>query len=118
MKPQLLCQYGQKAMSYERMQQSEAELKSQIDALLQRAKHSDEAEADEPELDIPAEIERREKRLEAIVAARQRLEQHQREADTERGRRDDDNRRPSRRQREVWPNDTKAHLSALTICRT
>jgi len=83
-----------KAMSYERMQQSEAELKSQIDALLQRAKRSDEAEADEPELDIPAEIERREKRLEAIAAARQRLEQRQREADTERGRSDDDQRRP------------------------
>jgi transposase len=83
-----------KAMSYERMQQCEAELKSQIDALLQRAKHSDEAEADEPELDIPAEIERREKRLEAIVAARQRLEQRQREADTERGRSADDDRRP------------------------
>jgi transposase len=83
-----------KAMSYERMQQAEAELKAQIDALLQRAKRSDEAEADEPELDIPAEIERREKRLEAIAAARQRLEQRQREADTERGRSDDDDRRP------------------------
>jgi len=83
-----------KAMSYERMQEAEAELKAQIDALLQRAKRSDEAEADEPELDIPAEIERREKRLEAIAAARQRLEQRQREADTERGRSDDDDRRP------------------------
>ena len=83
-----------KAMSYERMQQAEAELKAQIDALLQRAKRSDEAEADEPELDIPAEIERRENRLEAIAAARQRLEQRQREADTERGRSDDDDRRP------------------------
>ena len=83
-----------KAMSYERMQQAEAELKAQIDALLQRAKRSDEAEADEPELDIPAEIERREQRLEAIAAARQRLEQRQREADAERGRSDDDDRRP------------------------
>ena len=83
-----------KAMSYERMQQAEAELKAQIDALLQRATRSDEAEADEPELDIPAEIERREMRLEAIAAARQRLEQRQREADTERGRSDDDDRRP------------------------
>jgi transposase len=83
-----------KAMSYERMQQAEAELKAQIDALLQRATRSDEAEADEPELDVPAEIERREKRLEAIAAARQRLEQRQREADTERGRSDDDDRRP------------------------
>jgi hypothetical protein len=34
-----------KAMSFERMKQSEAELKSQIHALLQRAKRSDEAEA-------------------------------------------------------------------------
>ena len=83
-----------KAMSYERMQQAEAELKAQIDALLQRARSTDEAEADEPELDLPAEIERRETRLKAIVAARQRLEQRQRAADTERGRRADDDRRP------------------------
>jgi hypothetical protein len=73
-----------KAMSYERMQQAEARLKAQIDALLQRAGRTDEAEADEPELDLPAEIERRETRLKAIVAARQRLEQRQREADTAR----------------------------------
>ena len=83
-----------KAMSYERMQQAEAELKAQIDALLQRARSTDEAEADEPELELPAEIERRETRLKAIVAARQRLEQRQRAADTERGRRADDDRRP------------------------
>jgi len=83
-----------KAMSYERMQQAEAELKAQIDALLQRARSTDEAEADEPELDLPAEIERRETRLKAIVAARQRLEQRQRAADTERGRSADDDRRP------------------------
>lgn len=83
-----------KAMSYERMRQSEAELKAQIDALLERAKSTDAAESDEPELDIPAEIERREVRLQAINAARQRLEQRQRDADTERGRSDDDDRRP------------------------
>jgi transposase len=83
-----------KAMSYERMQQAEAELKAQIDELLQRATRTDEAEADEPELDIPAEIERREQRLKAIVQARERLEKRQREADIERGRSDDDDRRP------------------------
>jgi transposase len=83
-----------KAMSYERMQLAEAELKAQIDALLQRARSTDEAEADEPQLDLPAEIERRETRLKAIVAARQRLEQRQREADAERGRSADDDRRP------------------------
>jgi hypothetical protein len=81
-----------KAMSYERMQQAEAELKAQIDALLERAKTTDAAEADEPELDIPAEIERRETRLKAIAEARERLEQRQRDADIERGRSDDDDR--------------------------
>lgn len=83
-----------KAMSYERMKQAEAELKAQIDALLARAKATDEAEADEPELDLPAEIEQRETRLAAIRQARERLEQRQRDADLERGRSDDDDRRP------------------------
>lgn len=83
-----------KAMSYERMKQAEVELKAQIDALLARAKSTDEAEAHEPELDLPAEIERRETRLAAIREARQRLEQRQREADQARGRSDDDDRRP------------------------
>jgi hypothetical protein len=81
-------------MSYERMKQAEAELKAQIDALLARAKATDEAEVNEPELDLPAEIERRETRLAAIREARERLEQRQREADLERGRSDDDDRRP------------------------
>src|SRR3982751_5655851 len=84
-----------KAMSYERMQQAEAELKAQIDALLERAKTTDAAEAEEPELDdIPAEIERREVRLKAIAEARERLEQRQRDADIERGRSDGDDRKP------------------------
>lgn len=82
------------AMSYEQMQQAEAELKTRIDALLQRATSSDEADADEPELDLPAKIERRKTRLKAIVAARERLEQRQRNADTERGRSNGDVRRP------------------------
>ena len=43
-----------KAMSYERMKQVEIELKAQIDALLARAKATDEAEVNEPELDLPA----------------------------------------------------------------
>ena len=83
-----------KAMSYERMRQAEAEVKAQIDALLERAKTTDAAEADESELDIPAEIKRREVRLQAIVEARERLEQRQREADIARGRSEDDERRP------------------------
>lgn len=83
-----------KAMSYERMQKSEAELRDQIAALLARAKATDEVEKNEPELDIPAEIARREQRLEVIRAAKQRLEERQRQADTARGRTPEDERRP------------------------
>ncbi len=83
-----------KAMSYGRMQSTQIELKAQIAALLKRENSTDEAEKDEPELDIPAEIERRQARLAAIEAAKARLEERQRQADTQRGRSDDDERRP------------------------
>jgi hypothetical protein len=83
-----------KAMSYRRMEQAEAELKAQIDQLLARAKATDAAERDEPEVDLPAEIARREARLAVIQAAKERLEARQREADIARGRSDDDDRRP------------------------
>ena len=83
-----------KAMSYGHMQSAELELKAQIAALLKKANNTDEAERDEPELDIPAEIERRQTRLAAIAAAKARLEERQRQADTERGRSEDDDRRP------------------------
>ena len=59
-----------KARRYERMQQAESELKAQIDALLARAKTADTTEADEPEVDIPAETERHEDWLKAIGEAR------------------------------------------------
>jgi transposase len=59
-----------------------------------KAKSADEAEKNEPELDIPAEIARRQDRPDAIAAARARLEQRQREEDIEKGRSDDDDRRP------------------------
>ena len=78
-----------KAMSYERMQAAEVELKAQIQALLARAAQTDVSEADEPELDIPAEIERREQRVVAIQAAKRRLEERQRLADTQSGRKPD-----------------------------
>jgi transposase/type II secretory pathway pseudopilin PulG len=83
-----------KAMSYERMQAAELELKTQIDALLARAAQTDVAQADEPELDIPAEIVRREQRMQAIQAAKERLEARQRQADTQRGRKPDDDAPP------------------------
>lgn len=83
-----------KAMSYERMQKAEGELKAQIDALLKRAIAIDASERHEAELDVPAEIARREQRLEVIRAAKERLEQRQREADSARGRKPDDERVP------------------------
>lgn len=83
-----------KAMSYARMQSTEAELKAQIAALLHKAAHSDEAEKNEPELDIPAELERRQARLAAIEAAKARLQERQAQADTQRGRSPGDERKP------------------------
>ena len=83
-----------KAMSYGRMQTTEIELKAQIAALVQKAENTDEAEKNEPELDIPAEIERRQARLVAIAAAKARLEERQRQADTQRARTPDDERKP------------------------
>lgn len=83
-----------KAMSYDRMKKAEVELKAQIDALLAKAKATDEAEKNEPELDLPAEISRREDRLAVIRAARERLEERQRQADTARGRSADDDTPP------------------------
>jgi transposase len=83
-----------KAMSYGRMQTAEVELKAQIEVLVQRATSTDEAEQNEPELDIPAEIERRQARLAAIEAAKARLEERQRASDSARGRDAGDARRP------------------------
>jgi hypothetical protein len=83
-----------KAMSYHRMLQAEAQLKQQIAALLYKAQATDAAENNEPDLDIPAEIERREERLKVIAAARERLESRQRELDAVKGRSKDDERIP------------------------
>lgn len=97
-----------KAMSYGHMLKVEAELKAQIAALLNRAKSADEAEKNEPELDIPAEITRRQDRLDAIAQARARLEQRQREAEIERGRDPDDKPRGGRYKREFGVPEDKA----------
>ena len=83
-----------KAMSYGRMQTAQAELKAQITALVKKATSTDEAEKNEPDLDIPAEIERRQARLAAIEAAKARLEERQRQSDAQRGRTPDDERKP------------------------
>ena len=52
-----------KAMSYARMQTTEAELQAQIAALLHKATHNDEAEKSQPELEVPAELECKQARL-------------------------------------------------------
>jgi hypothetical protein len=83
-----------KAMSYARMQAAEVELKAQITSLVKKATNTDEAEKNEPDLDIPAEIERRQARLAAIEAAKARLEERQRQSDTQRGRTPNDERKP------------------------
>ena len=97
-----------RAMSYGHMRKTEAELKAQIDALLKRAQQADEAENNEPELDIPAEIARREARLAAITEARQRLEQRQRDADLQRGRDPEEPPRGRRYKREFGVPEDKA----------
>jgi len=83
-----------KAMSYARMQAAEVELTAQIAELVNIAAHTDEAERNEPDLDIPAEIARRSERLAAIAAAKVRLQERQRQVDTQRGRTPDDDRKP------------------------
>ena len=81
-----------KAMSYGRMQTAEVELKAHITARVKKAANTDEAEKNEPDLDIPAEIERRQARLAAITAAKARLEERQRQSDAQRGRTPGDER--------------------------
>jgi Transposase DDE domain len=81
-------------MSYGRMQTAELDLKAQIAALVQKACNTDEAEKSKPDLDIPAELQRRQARLAAIGAAKARLEERQRQSDAARGRSPDDERRP------------------------
>ena len=83
-----------KAMSYGHMLKTEAQLKKEVAALLERARQADEVERNLPDVDIPAEIARREDRLAAIAQARERLEKRQRESDLQRGRDEDDDRRP------------------------
>ncbi|ASJ70667.1 IS1182 family transposase [Granulosicoccus antarcticus] len=83
-----------KAMSYGHMLKAESDLKEQIKSLLEKAKATDAAEKHEPDLNIPDEIKRREKRLATITAAKERLEARQREADREKGRSEDDDQQP------------------------
>jgi len=61
------------AMSYEHMERLEQQFKAEVERLMESAKQVDTRE--DQELDIPAEIQRREDRLEKIQAAKQVIEQ-------------------------------------------
>lgn len=65
------------AMSYERMERLEQQFKEEIERLMERAKQVDMQE--DQEVDIPAEIRRREDRLEKIRVAKQAIEQRAKE---------------------------------------
>ena len=91
-----------KAMSYGRMREREKQLKAEIDELLKKARREDREEdtrygEDRRGDELPEELRRREDRLAAIKAAKQRLEAAQREADKERGREPGQDRNPKAR---------------------
>jgi transposase len=80
-----------KAMSYGRMQQEEQRLQSEIEELTTRASQVDAEEdvvlgADNSGDEIPAELQRREQRLQRIREAMERLKSRQAEEDEEAGR--------------------------------
>jgi transposase len=90
-----------KAMSYGRMKEEEKLLRKEIRELLARAKKTDAVEdkrygRDKRGDELPAELARREDRLQTIKAARERLEARQREMDEENGRDPDDQDRPGK----------------------
>jgi transposase len=84
-----------KAMSYGRMKQEEKRLRKEIRELMGKARKADAQEdkrygPDRRGDELPAELSRREDRLQKIQEARQRLEARQAEADREAGREPDD----------------------------
>ena len=88
-----------KAMSYGRMRDRERQLRAEIDELLKQARRQDREEderygEDRRGDELPEELRRREDRLAAIEAAKQRLEAAQRAADDERGREPGQERNP------------------------
>ncbi len=66
-----------RAMSYEHMERLEQQFKEEVECLMDKAKQVDMQE--DKELDIPAEIQRREDRIEKIRAAKAVIEQRAKE---------------------------------------
>ena len=88
-----------KALSYGRMQSEERRLAGEIEALLRKARDTDAEEdvrlgAQVRGDELPAELRRREDRLAAIRAAKERLEAAARSADEARGRQPGQARNP------------------------
>ena len=88
-----------KAMSYGRLCEEERRLSEEIDALCEQARACDEHEdgvygVDARGGELPEELGHRERRREAIRAAKARLEAERRGVDAARGRHRDDERRP------------------------
>ncbi len=84
-----------KAMSYARMREREQALRAEIAALTEQAQREDATEdqaygANRRGDELPAELSRRHNRLEAIQAAKARLQERQREQDRADGRSVDD----------------------------
>ena len=110
-----------KAMSYGRMREEETRLREQIAALTAQAAASDAAEdaAHGPDVrgdELPAELQRREKRLATIAAAKARLEARQADEDRQKGRTPDDGRksrgsRPFARDFGVPPDDAQDNFT-------
>ncbi len=91
-----------KAVSYGRMRERERQLREEIHELLKKARREDREEderygEDRRGDELPEELRRREDRLAATEAAKQRLEAAQREADEERGRKPGQDRNPKAR---------------------
>ena len=70
-----------KALSYGHINKIEAQLREEVTMLLKRAEQIDNQPADG--MDLPAELERREQRLEELAAAKARIEERARVRDAE-----------------------------------
>jgi len=91
-----------KAMSYGRMKEEQERLEKEIAALLEKAaavdlsedeQYGEQQRGDE----LPAELQRRQQRLEKIREAKRRLEERQKEEDRQAGRSEDDDNNASGR---------------------
>ena len=88
-----------KALSYGHIEKLEAQLREEVQALLQKAAEADRAEAND-ELDLPGELARREDRLKALAAAKAKIVERvePRDAEAQQAYQDKVNRREAQRQ--------------------